>query len=163
MSHVRTLPQLPKVGLPEHEYLRLIEEAEGYRDHNAREAFKVAKYITRAISKDRPWADREKYFKHALEKHCHARPMADAETLAFYGSLAHLVREHAGAAMLKHVSAMDDVFAERLSQGEPREAIAREAAKMFRTLIPHHHKPEWLNFEDYEQVKLFERQWVGHH
>jgi hypothetical protein len=160
MSHVRTLPQLPQIGLPEHEYRRLIDEAEGYRDHHAREAFKVAKYITRAIAKNRTWPEQEKYFKHALDHHCHARPMADEETLAFYASLAHLVREHAGAAVLKHVSSVDDAFAARQSRGEPRDVVAREARSFFRALIPHHHKPEWLNLDDYEQVKVFEHQWA---
>jgi len=160
MSHVRTLPQLPQVGLPEHEYRRFIEEAERYRDHHAREAFKVAKYVSRAITKGNTWAEQVKCFKHALEHHCHAPSHADEETRAFYASLAHMVREHAGSEVLKHVSAVDDGFAARLARGERHEVIAHEAAAFFRALIPHHHKPEWLNLEDYEQVKVFEKQWT---
>ena len=160
MSQARALPQLPQIGLPEHEYYRLIEEAERYRDRHAREAFKVAKYVTRAINHGKTWQEQERCFKHALDHHCQAPPQADEEILAFYGSMAHWVRQLAGAAFLKHVSAADDAFAVRLSQGEPHDVIAREAVALFRSLIPHGHKPLWLNLEDFEQVKVFERQWV---
>jgi len=160
MSHARTLPQLPQIGLPEHEYRRLIQEAERYRDHHAREAFKVGKYITRAVNTSHSWPEQFRCFKHALEHHCHAPPLSDEETLAFYACLSHLVRQYAGATVLKFLSSVDDGFAARLSHGEAHEQIAREATAFFRVLIPHHHKPEWLNLEDYEQVKVFERQWT---
>ena len=48
---------------------------------------------------------------------------------AFYASLAHMVREHAGAEVLKYVSAMDDSFAARMDLGEAQADIAHDARR----------------------------------
>ena len=160
MSQVRLLPHLPRIGLSERDYRTFILEADRYRDHHSRAANKVGMYITRAIFRENTWHNKEKCFRHALQHHCHAPPEADDEVMSFYGALSHLVREHAGSEMLKEVSAKDDEYASRLSQGESRESVARDARAYFHSLIPNHHKPEWINLEDFQQVRLFEKQWT---
>jgi hypothetical protein len=71
------------------------------------------------------------------------------------------VREYAGQDILKYASSQDDRYAARLRQGEPRVLIVRDAASFFHRLLPSEHKPEFLNMEDFQQLKILRQQWLG--
>lgn len=161
MAHTRSLPRLPEIGRPEHYYVHCVHEAERYRDENARAANKVGQYVTRAVLYCNSWEEKERCYRHALKHHCISPMGSSEEIIGFYGSLAQLVREYAGQDILKYASAQDDGFASRLRAGEPRATIVRDASAFFHKLLPTERKPEFLNMEDYQQLKILRQQWLG--
>jgi hypothetical protein len=78
---------------------------------------------------------------------------------AFYSGLANLVRQHAGQEALRLASTEDDLYAARLAMGQTREHIEDEAEEFFGRLVPGE-CPEWLNEDDYNQLKLIRDQWI---
>ena len=85
--------------------------------------------------------------------------MPDDDVWLFYRSLADLVRRYAGQEALRMASQEDDLYAARLSMGQTREKIEDEADDFFGKLVPPE-CPDWLNEEDYGQLKLIRDQWI---
>jgi hypothetical protein len=159
LSTTHTLPALPEVGHPERYYVEGGHEADRCRDRHAHEAFKVGLYVTRAVNYLNTWEEKFRCFEHALKHHCHAPPSASPPTLEFYGQMAQMVREHAGAEALRTASKLDDRWAARIAAGEPRARVVQEARAFFKELLPTTHRPEWMNMGDYEQLRILRSQW----
>jgi hypothetical protein len=51
------------------------------------------------------------------------------------------------------------LYAARLSMGQTRDKIENEAEELFAKLVPPE-CPDWLNEEDYAQLKLIRDQWI---
>lgn len=153
------LPPMPEIGHPESYYVKRAHEAEHRGDVHAREAFKVAQYVTLAIEPNLPWAQKLRYLCHALHRHCVPPPLPDDKVWGFYRDLANLVRTVAGAEALRLASHEDDMYAARLDIGQDRSTIEDEAEEFFGTLVPDH-CPEWFNDADYCQIKLIRDQWI---
>ena len=160
-STPRKLPRMPEIGYPESHYARKIRQADLESDHHAHEAYKVAQYITLAMSPRLPWSDKLRYFRHALRRHCNTPPLPTDEVWIFYKDLADLVRRHAGQEALRLALAEDDLYTTRIAMGTPRERIEEEAEQFFGKLLPHQdHCPEHFNDEDWSQLKMIRNQWI---
>ena len=159
MSTQSKLPPLPEVGRDERFYIERIRIAERYRDRYALDAAKVGKYVTRALNYAQTWDEKQKCFAHAISHHCQAPIGSSGPVVAFYAQLAQVVRQHAGQEALRAASHMDDVWAAREAHGEPHAAIAKDAYAFFEHLAPHHHRPGWMNAEDYEELRILRKQW----
>jgi hypothetical protein len=159
MQHV--LPPLPPIGRPETFYAKLAMEADRAGSVHGHEAAKVGQYITLALEETLPWEEKLKYFRHVLRRHCQPPPFPDEDVSAFYESLKNLARQYAGQEALRMASAQDDIYAARLSMGQEREEIEDEAEEFFRNLIGNgEHCPDWINEEDWNQLKLIRDQWI---
>lgn len=152
---------MPEIGRPESHYARLVHIAdqEGLTHHH--EAAKVGQYVTLALDHNLQWDEKLKYFRHALKRHCCPPPYPDDQVWLFYRELAHLVREYCGHEALRLASTEDDLYAARLSMGQFREKIEDDAESFFLKLMGGHDKcPEWMNEEDWSQIKLLRDQWI---
>jgi len=159
-SH-RTLPPMPEIGHPESYYSRMAREADHRGDLHAHAAAKVGQYITLALDPGLSWEEQLKYFRHALKRHCTPPPFPDDEVWLFYRQLANLVRQYAGEAALRRISAEDDLYAARLNLGQDRERIEEDADEFFTSIMGRGAEcPEWFNEEDWAQMKLVRDQWV---
>jgi hypothetical protein len=158
-AQMHALPSMPEIGHAESYYAKMVHEADRRGDPHAREAYKVGQYVTLALDRNLTWEEKLKYFKHALKRHCAPPPLPDEPVWLFYRSLANLVKQHAGQEALRLVSTEDDLYAARLNMGQTRETIENEADQFFARLIPPE-CPEWLNEEDYQQLKLMRDQWI---
>jgi hypothetical protein len=156
----RPLPPLPPIGRPESYYAKLAHDANSIGDTHAHEAAKIGQYVTLGMDASMAWADKLKYFRHAIKRHCNAPPFPDEDVWLFYQSLADLVRQHAGAEALRIASREDDLYAARLSMGQERSKIEEDAEEFFGKLIPAEERPEWFNDEDWVQLKLIRDQWI---
>ncbi len=105
------------------------------------------------------WEEKLKYLTHALKRHCVPPPLPDDDVWMFYRSLADLVRRYAGQEALRLASQEDDLYAARLSMGQTRDKIEDEAEEFFAKLVPPE-CPDWLNKEDYQQLRLIRDQWI---
>lgn len=159
ISEHRQLPPLPEIGHPESYYAKLVHRADSVGNKHAHEAYKVGQYITLAIDPHLTWEEKLKYFQHALKRHCVPPPLPDDDVWVFYRGLADLVRQHAGQEALRMASTEDDLYAARLTMGQTREHIEDEAEEFFGRLVPSE-CPDWLNEEDYNQLKLIRDQWI---
>jgi hypothetical protein len=155
----RQFPPLPQIGQPESYYARQAHQAERVGDRHAKEASKVGQYVTLAVDPRLSWDEKLKYFNHALKRHCVPPPLPDDDVWMFYRSLADLVRRYAGQEALRLASQEDDLYAARLAMGQTREKIENEAEEFFAKLVPSE-CPDWLNEEDYSQLKLIRDQWI---
>jgi hypothetical protein len=150
---------MPELGHPEATYLRRIRRAEAAGDTLARDAYKVAQYITLALNPALTWPEKLRYFTHTLHRHCVPPEWPEESIWMFYQSLANLVRENAGLDALRLASAEDDIYAARLGMGATREKIENDAEEFFAGIVGFT-KPDWFNEGDYQQLVLLRDQWV---
>ena len=158
-QQARQFPPLPEIGHPEGYYARLAHKADKSGDRHLHEAAKVGQYVTLGMDPRLEWPEKLKYFNHALRRHCVPPPLPDDDVWMFYRSLADLVRRYAGQEALRLASTEDDLYAARLSMGQTRDKIENEAEEFFAKLVPPE-CPDWLNEEDYAQLKLIRDQWI---
>jgi hypothetical protein len=152
---------MPEIGRPESYYAREVHHADKRGDVHAREAYKVAQYVTLAMDPRLSWPQKLRYFQHALRRHCNPPPLPDEEVWLFYRNLAHLVREYAGREALRLASAEDDTYATRASMGGTRERIQRDAQEFFGQLMGNAERcPDYFTEEDWDQLVLLKKQWV---
>ena len=84
---------------------------------------------------------------------------ATEEVANFYLQLAHMVREQAGQEAQRVASKEDDKWAARLAAGEPRTAVVRDAEHFFHDMLHSNHKPDWINLEDYNALRILMKYW----
>ena len=155
------LPPLPEIGHPESYYAKQVHAADRIGNVHAREANKVGQYVTLALDPRLDWDKKLRYFRHAIRGHCNPPPMARDKVWSFYADLANIVRRHAGVEALKIASREDDRWARQLKDGVPRPQIMTQAAMLFRQILgDKDQKPEHLNQEDYEQLRILRNQWL---
>jgi hypothetical protein len=161
MVATRPLPSLPEIGQSESFYARKVHEADRNGDDHAREANKVAQYITLATSPRLDWDEKLRYFQHALRRHANAPPLASEPVWMFYAQLADMVRQYAGQEALKLASKEDDRYAGMERQGVSRKHIEDEADVFFAKLLGHsNERPEYINEDDWLQLKMVRDQWI---
>lgn len=153
-------PRVPPLGREEAYYAKRAKRAERDGDVHLRCAYKVAQYITLALDPSLQWDEKVKYFQHALDRHCGPPPYPDDETWVFYGKLADMVRERAGAEALRLASQEDDLYAARVNMGQRRSVIEDEADRFFSKFITGEHCAEYFNEEAFEQLKMLRNAWV---
>ena len=159
-STVQEFPQFPELGKEDTYYGKLAHKAEKKGEIHKRAAYKVAQYIT--LAKDPPlsWPEKLQYFRYALEKHAKPKPPIDDAVWDYYERLKAWIRQECGAEALRVASAEDDFYAERLNnKKEPRFKITSEAAQFFPPLVPTE-CPEWFNPDDWEQLRIIQKQWA---
>src|SRR5687768_773210 len=105
-----TLPPPLRLGRPESYYSTLARQAKARGDVFSHASAKVGQYVTLASHALLPWAEKLKYYQHALSKHCAPPAWPDDETWMFYQSLADTVRRCAGEEALRLASREDDAF-----------------------------------------------------
>lgn len=155
------LPPLPEIGHPESYYAKQVARADRLGMHHAHEAYKVGQYVTLALGPRLTWEQKLRYFRHALRAHCSGPSVASNEVLTFYRNLAALVRRHAGAEALRLASREDDAWAAQLLRGVPREQVKADAARFFREMLGTSQElPDYLERDDWEQLKILHNQWV---
>lgn len=160
-NHHDALPPMPEIGLSEARYTRLEREADAAGNHHAREAWKVAQYVTLGLAPALPWPDKRRYFRHALHHHCVCPPLPDDATWAFYHDLMSLVRDHAGAEALRLANKEDDVYAKWVTMGCTRDRIEADAEAFFEELMGRGEKcPEHFHDADWEALTVFRNQWT---
>ena len=155
------LPPLPEVGQPESYYAKQVKLAEQQRNIHAREAYKVGQYVTLGMNRRLDWEKKLRYFQHALRSHCVAPAGASDKLWLFYGQLGDMVRQNAGAEALRLASLEDDYYMGQVNAGVPRPQIMAQAEIFFRKILGERdEKPEYLNQEDYEQLRILRNQWI---
>lgn len=155
------IPPLPEIGQPESWYARQVKQADQAGNHHAREGYKVGQYITLGLNPRLEWAKKLRYFEHALHCHCAAPPLAGENVWLFYARLGELVREHAGAEALRLSSLEDDFWASQIRTGVPRTIIVARAQAFFKGILGERdERPEYLNQNDYEQLRILRNQWL---
>ena len=156
----RTFPPLPEIGYPESYYAERVKQADKAGDVHTHEAFKVGQYITLGLNPKLAWAEKVKYFRHAINRHCNPPPYPDDEVWMFYRQLADMVRKFSGQEALRWISTEDDSYARRIDRGQTREQIKPEAEAFFKTFITSEQCPDWFNQEDFGMMKMIRDQWV---
>lgn len=160
MTEQRQAIDLPKIGMPDAFYSQAITQAEADNDVHAREALKVARYVSLALHPKLPWDAKLRYFQHAMHKHC-ASPSAGDDMQGFYQQLAELVRQHCGAEALRLASQEDDMYAARAALSEDRSSIEEDAEVFFGMLLGTGDQcPEHFNQMDWTQLKMLRDQWI---
>ncbi len=155
------LPAIPELGLDEHVYAQLARDADHRGDRHAREAAKVALYITLADDPHMPWDEKLRHYTHALNRHCHPPQFADDHLWSFYRELSKLTKSHCGQEALRLASKEDDFYAARLTMGQSRDAIENEAELFFDKLIGRgDHCPTYMLEDDFEMVRMIRDQWI---
>jgi len=155
------IPPIPEIGHEEGYYARKVREAEKQGNDHAREAYKVAQYVTLATSPHLEWDQKIRYFAHALKRHCQPPPLAPERIWLFYAELAELVRSHCGQEALKLASHEDDRYASLIKQGYDRKLIENEAEKFFEFVMGgHQERPAHFNEEDWQQLRMIRDQWI---
>jgi len=155
------LPPLPEIGLPESFYADQVKAAEQQRNIHAREAYKVGQYVTLGINRRLDWEKKLRYFRHALRSHCVAPAGASDKLWLFYGQLGDLVRQHAGTEALRMASIEDDYYMGQVKAGVPRPQVMAQAEMFFRKLLGERdEKPDYLNQEDFDQLRILRNQWI---
>ena len=155
------IPPMPEVGLRESYYAERVKEADRLHKQHAREAYKVAQYITLGLDRRLEWEKKLRYFRHALRSHCQPPPLPSEKLWLFYGQLADLVRQHAGAEALRLASQEDDYWANQIRSGVPQPQVAAQAEIFFDKLLGlREDRPDYLNQEDYEQLQIIRNQWL---
>ena len=162
MTEQQQFPPLPKIGMPDEVYSQEISKAEAENDKHAREALKVARYITLAIHPRLAWDAKLRYFQHALQKHC-VSPTPGDQMKPFYQNLGQIVREYCGAEALRLASQEDDMYAARAALSEDHSTIEEDAEVFFGDLLgagTGEHAPEHFNEVDWAQLKMLRDQWI---
>ena len=155
------LPAMPEIGLKESFYAQRVKDADRQGRHHVREAYKVGQYITLALDRRLEWEKKLRYFRHALRSHCQAPALPSEKVWMFYGQLADLVRQYAGAEALRLASLEDDYWAGQIKAGVPQSQISAQAEIFFDKLLGlREERPDYLNQEDYEQLKILRNQWL---
>jgi hypothetical protein len=155
------LPPMPEIGLDEHVYALQARQADDRADRHAREAAKVALYITIALRPKMTWHEKLRHFTHALNKHCHVARVGDHRVWNFYHELAVLVKTYCGQEALRLASHEDDLYAARLSMGIDRETIELDAERFFDELIGSGKEcPEYLLPDDFTMIRMIRDQWI---
>ena len=155
------LPPLPEIGRPESYYAQQVKLAEQYHNHHAREAYKVGQYVTLGLDRRLDWEKKLRYFNHALRSHCSAPPGASDKLWLFYGQLGDMVRRNAGAEALRLASLEDDYYMGQIRAGVPKPTVMIQAEIFFRKLLgDRSEKPDYLNQEDFEQIRILRNQWI---
>jgi hypothetical protein len=153
-------PQIPELGRENTYYGKVAHKAEKQGDLYTRAAYKVAQYITLAKEATN-WPEKEKYLRHAIEKHAHPKPPIDDDVWAFYNQLKEWVQREAGIEARKLTAFEDESYTERVGQGEPKFRITSEAAQFFRQLLGQSgEQPEWFNEHDYRFLRLMQQKWA---
>jgi hypothetical protein len=153
------IPEMPPIGKGDTIYGEMVQTAERWRDTLGRDAAKVGQYITLALAPSLCWTKKLRFLTHTLSRHCKPPPFPDEHVWLFYQDLANLVRTHAGAEALRLASREDDMYALQLQNGAPRSAIENEAEIFFADLVPPQ-CPNWLNQEDYDQLRIVRDHWI---
>jgi hypothetical protein len=154
-------PSMPEIGQSESYYAKLAKQADAEGSIYGHEAAKVGQYITLAMDHHLDWPEKERYFLHALKRHCVPPPVPDEPVWMFYRDMAELVRRYAGFEALRLASAEDDLYATRLCLGADRDAVESDAEVFFGHLIGAGDKrPEWVSEDDWNQLKLIRDQWI---
>lgn len=154
------LPSLPETGKSEQYYMDGGHQAELRHDRESHEAFKVGLYVTRALDHSDTWEKKLRCFDRALKHHCIAPTNSSVAIIEFYGQMAHWVRERAGQEALQIASRQDDRYAARLAGGEDRLHLVQEGRSFFKVLLPTDRRPDWMNLEDFELLRMLKRQWA---
>jgi hypothetical protein len=155
------LPELPDIGEDERYYADGVARADRDGDRVLREAFKVGQYVTLAIDPKADWPTKQKYFRHALRRHCVPPGYADEPMRAFFRDLADIVRTHAGQEALKICCEQDDLFAARQSMGQGVDDLVDDAEAFFDQIAPMgKDRPDWFAEDDWRQIKMIRDQWV---
>ena len=154
-------PPMPELGHTEAYYKEMVRQAEQNHSVHAREAAKVGQYVTLGINEDSNPAEKMKFFRHALRKHCRPPQIADDMVEGFYERLADFVRAQAGQEALRMASVEDDRFAMRERNGENRIKLVLEARRYFERLLgtTTDERPDLFLEEDWEQLRLIRNQW----
>jgi hypothetical protein len=161
MQASRELPPIPEIGLPESHYAKLIHRADKGGDIHLREALKVAQYVTLAVDPHLAWEKKQRYFEHAIRRHCAPPPLASEPVWLFYMQLRDLVKVHAGQEALKMASKEDDSFANRVKLGQTVGDIRMEAYLFFRRIMGEgDERPIMFSEDDWHQLRLIRAQWV---
>lgn len=154
-------PPLPEIGLPESHYAKLAHQADRAGNLFGREAAKVGQYVTLALSPALDWPSKQRYFDHALRRHCVSPPLPDEEVWLFFQRLADLVRQYAGREALRLACAEDEYYMSLRKSGVPRSATSLKAEIFFNTLLGlDGHRPNYFIEEDWAQLKLIRAHWV---
>ncbi len=159
VTQPHVFPPMPEIGHPEAWYAKRIHQADKAGDKFGHEALKVGQYLTLALDPHLSWQEKARYFEHAIRRHCQPPPLPDEEVKDFFGSLAALVRQKAGEEALRLASTEDDMYAARRAMGQSEEAIEDDAEIFFANLLGES-CPDYLDHEDYEQIKLIRDQWI---
>ena len=155
------IPPLPEIGHPESYYAKQIARADRLQMKHAHESFKVGQYITLALGPRLTMEQKLRYFRHALRAHCTGPSVGSNEVLGFYSKLAAMVRQYAGSEAIRIASAEDDAWAAQLQRGTPREQIKAEATRFFQQVLGDQDRcPDYLNPEDWEQLRILRKQWL---
>ena len=157
----RVYPPMPEIGHPEMYYARLARRGEHENNAHLHESAKVGQYVTLAMDRHLKWAQKLRYFRHAIDRHCHPPKFSDDDCWQFYHDLADVARRHCGVEALRIASAADDTYAARLAMGQSREFIAEDAEALFIDLMGLFTDcPLWFCHDDWEQLRLLRDQWV---
>jgi hypothetical protein len=155
------LPPLPEIGRSESYYADQVKRADQLGNHHAHAAYKVGQYITLGLNRRLDWEKKLRYFNHALRSHCVPPNLTNDQVWLFYAQLADLVRQHAGAEALRLASLEDDYYVGQLKAAVPRPQIMAQAEIFFRKILGDgEKKPDHLNHEDFEQLKILRNQWI---
>src|SRR6185369_1073757 len=111
---------LPVIGYPEAYYAKHIKDADSHGDKIAHEAYKVGQYITCGLDPSKKWAEKLKYFCHALRHHTAPPAGSDEPTKAYFHRLAEMVRRYAGHEAVRLARHENDSYALRLHSGTAR-------------------------------------------
>jgi hypothetical protein len=152
---------MPKIGRAEEYYASKIRHADQARDTHLHESLKVGQYISLALGAGIPWTKKERYFEHAIHRHCQPPLDASAPVVAFYDQLKMLVQRHAGEEATKLVSRQDDVFCERIRLGEKREEVKVDAISFFNQVLGDLHRtPDHFHYDDWHQIMVVRNAWM---
>ena len=152
---------MPKIGLPEEYYASKIRHADQAHNIHLRESLKVAQYISLALGAGIPWSKKERYFEHAIHRHCQPPLDCSEAVTAFYTHLKELVQLHAGEEASAMCSRQDDIFYQRMRSGEPRSEVKLDALQFFKEMISDSHRtPDHFHFDDWHQIMIMRDAWL---
>jgi hypothetical protein len=152
-----SFPPLPELGQEDKFYGKVAHRAEKDGDVYGVSANKVAQYITLGREAE-TWAEKLRYFKHALEKHGQPKPPIDEQVWAYYRQLQDWVRREAGKEALRLIEREDEFYVERAGQNEPKFRITSDAASFFRQFHLDE-QPDWFAPEDLRKMQLIRSKW----
>ena len=163
LQQPHVFPSMPPIGQSESFYAKFAKQADAEGNMYAHEAAKVGQYITLALDPHLEWPAKQRYFEHALKRHCVPPPVPDEPVWIFYRDMADLVRQYAGLEALRLASKEDDLYATRLALGAERDAVESRCRNLFRTTDRHgssEKRPDWVSEDDWAQLKLIRDQWI---
>ena len=87
------IPKMPELGHSEAYYCRAAHDSEKLHDDLAHEGAKVGQYVTLAMGSTLVWEEKQRYLRHALNRHCVPPRIAEDEVWGFYKDLQNMVRD----------------------------------------------------------------------